>query len=245
MPDAGGGVSRYWKWVGPSLESCHGGSGRWDIGVTRSVDGPLNLCRHGIHVCRAQDLPLWTSARLLVVEVGDERIEVDNKVVVCAATPLYEVSTWDAVTARLWAADCAEHVLHLYERHAANPAPRQAIETARRYALGVATRDELDAAWDAAWAAGAAAEADARATVLGAWAAARAVAGADAWAAVRAVARDARNVARDARNAARNAVRDAAWDAELRWQVARLLSYLAGHRPSPVAELAPAPEEGP
>ena len=54
---------------------------------------------------------------------------------------------------RLFACDCAERVLHLYEKEYDNPAPRKAIETARLYANGKATQDELDAAWAAAWAA--------------------------------------------------------------------------------------------
>jgi hypothetical protein len=67
--------------------------------------------------------------------------------------------------------------------------PRLAIECAERYARGLATDDELAAAWAAAGAAAGAA----------AWAAAWAAALAAAWAAARAAARD--------------AARDAAWDA--------------------------------
>ncbi|MEE8288890.1 MAG: hypothetical protein V3R25_05710 [Nitrosomonadaceae bacterium] len=84
---------------------------------------------------------------------------------------------------RLFACDCAEHVLHLYEDKHDSKAPRKAIETARLYAKGDATKEELAAAGAAAWdaagdAAGAAAGAAARA-------AARAAAGDAARAAAR------------------------------------------------------------
>jgi hypothetical protein len=63
---------------------------------------------------------------------------------------------------RLFAADCAESVLHIYEKQYPNDArPRKAIQAARDYANGVITMEELDAArdaaWDTAWAARAAA----------------------------------------------------------------------------------------
>ncbi|MFX9665038.1 putative immunity protein, partial [Acinetobacter baumannii] len=63
---------------------------------------------------------------------------------------LARVETWNDRTARLFAADCAEAVVHLCGD---DPRPRAAIEMARRYARGEATREELDAAGAAAWAA--------------------------------------------------------------------------------------------
>jgi hypothetical protein len=47
---------------------------------------------------------------------------------------------------RLFACNCASRVLHLYERRNRNIAPRIAIETARRFALGDCSRRELEAA---------------------------------------------------------------------------------------------------
>lgn len=55
---------------------------------------------------------------------------------------------------RLFACDCAEAVRPLYEEKYPNDnRPRKAIEVARRYALGQATKDELKEASDAAAAA--------------------------------------------------------------------------------------------
>ena len=97
---------------------------------------------------------------------------------------------------RLFAVDCARQVQHLMT----DPRSLAALDVAERFANGLATSEELDAAWaaardaarDAAWAA-------ARATAL---AAARATAWATAWAAA--------DAARDAADAAWYAARDAA-----------------------------------
>jgi hypothetical protein len=93
---------------------------------------------------------------------------------------------------RLFAADCAELVLPIYEKdYPDDKRPRLAIQAARDYANGLITLEELSAAGAASLAA--------------AWAAARAAARAAAWAA----AWDA------AWAAARAAARDAAWAASL------------------------------
>mgnify|MGYP001573016143 CR=1 FL=1 len=56
--------------------------------------------------------------------------------------------------ARLFAADCAVRVLHLFEaKHPTDMRPRVCILVARRFANGKATQEELDAAWAAARAA--------------------------------------------------------------------------------------------
>jgi hypothetical protein len=59
---------------------------------------------------------------------------------------------------RLFACDCAEHVLPLFEeKHPDDTIPREAINVARRYANGEATENELAVASDAACAAASAA----------------------------------------------------------------------------------------
>ena len=74
---------------------------------------------------------------------------------------------------RLWMADCAARVLHIYEKTETSGAPRDAIIAARQYARGEIDEAASDAARaaarDAAWAAARDA----------AWAAARAVQEAD------------------------------------------------------------------
>jgi hypothetical protein len=107
---------------------------------------------------------------------------------------------------RLFTCDVARGVLHIFEKQSPNDKrPRHAIEIARRYALGKATKEELDAAWAAARDAAEALGGDAaRAAEAAAWAA--------VWDAAEALGGDAARAARAAR-AAWAAVWDAAWDA--------------------------------
>jgi len=132
---------------------------------------------------------------------------------------------------RLWVADCAARVLHIYEKDGTSKAPRDSIVAARQYAreeIGAAARDAARAAaWDAAWAAAwdaarAAARDAARAAArAAAWDAARAAAWAAAW-----------DAARDAAwDAARDAARAAAWDDEEEWQLKRLLAWFSDKEP--------------
>ncbi len=109
---------------------------------------------------------------------------------------------------RLWMADCAARVLHLYEKTAPDdPRVRDAIVASRQFARG-----EIDAAaWDAA----------SRAASRAASAASGA-----AWDAARDAARD----------AAWDAARDAAWaaarDAEEAWQFDRLILRMSHPEPA-------------
>jgi hypothetical protein len=116
---------------------------------------------------------------------------------------------------RLFAADCAEHVLHLFEeKNPDDKRPRLAILAARHYANGKIKRPELKSAGAAAGDAAGAAAGDAAGDA--ARAAAGAAAGVAAWAAV--------GVA--ARVAARDAVGVAAWAAEKEYQIELLKKYL-------------------
>ena len=50
---------------------------------------------------------------------------------------------------RLWLADCAAHVLHIYEKTETSEAPRNAIVATRQFARGEIDAAARDAAWDA------------------------------------------------------------------------------------------------
>jgi len=119
---------------------------------------------------------------------------------------------------RLFSAECADRVVHLFEKQYPNDdRPRKAIKAARDFAHGLITEEARAAAEAAARsAAEAAAEAAARsAAEAAAWDAAWAAARDAARSAAEAAARDAAwDAARDAaRSAARAAARAAAWDA--------------------------------
>ena len=209
------------KWLDVDRMPAHGGSGQWpEPGEWREVDGDLAPCVNGLHVCTLAQSMNWLTAECWLVEIDGDRIEEPDKLVVRRARLTERVEAWNDRTARLFAADCAEHVLPLYEQqYPGDDRPRRCIAATRGYANGSVTR----ATWDAAWAA---AEAAARAAAQAvAWAAARAVAWAAedaAWAAAEAAARAA------AQTAAWAAALAGAGAAERAWQTERLLAYLGG-----------------
>lgn len=217
----------------------HGGMSKWNLprdgrpgDWMPPIKGELVACENGYHLCCISDLTMWLGPAIFEAEYRGERLDCD-KVVVREARLLCKISRWNKRTARLFACDCAERVLGIFERE--NPdddRPRRAIETARHFANGGATRQELaaagtaariagaaarDAARDVAWVAGAAAR-DAKAAAWVAWAAAGAAVGAAAWSTTRMA----------VGIAAKDAAEVTAGAAEQRWQHERLLQYLNG-----------------
>jgi len=119
---------------------------------------------------------------------------------------------------RLFACDCAESVLHLYEdKYPDDNRPRNAIEVARRLANGEATTIELEEARVDAWDAASEAASAASRAVWAAWAAAGTAAWDAAWAAAGTASAAARTVW---------AARDAARDSEREKQKQFLLKYI-------------------
>jgi hypothetical protein len=155
----------------------------------------LEMCETGYHACKKADVLEWLNAQMFEVELRGETIVGDNKVVAQQMRYVKKIVKWNDKNARLAACDIAEQIaMKIWnKKHPDDKRPQNAIDTARKFAHGKATRDELDAAGDAAGAAAGDAAWDA------AWDAARDAAGA--------AARDA------AGDAAWAAARDAAWDA--------------------------------
>ena len=150
--------------------SRNGGSDRWELNVWRQVGGDIVPCENGLHLCRRQDLTQWLGPVIWRAEHDGELIELKDKVVVRRARVVERLDTWNETAARLFAADCAEHVLPIFGKvRPDDDRPRRAIEAARAFARGQIGRDEMaaawaaawDAAWDAAWAAAWAAARDA------------------------------------------------------------------------------------
>jgi hypothetical protein len=187
-------------------------------------------CKHGYHVCRTKDLLCWYGKTLYAVEVRGARRTCDDKVVVGQARLLSRVAAWNERTLRLFACDCAEHVLPIFEQaHPDDNRPREAIRAGRLYATGQGTSEQLRAAGAAARAATDAATYAADAATYAARAATYAAtyaAGAAAYDA--GAATDAAGAARAATYAAD--APDAAYAAEYNWQVKRLSDYLNGKR---------------
>jgi len=175
----------------------------------------LSICRSGWHYTDEDNIIEWLNDQIFEVEVRGEEIHDRDKHASQEMRMVRKYEGWNERTARLFACDCAEHVLPIFEKTLPDDKrPRQCIEVARRFANGEATKEELAAAWaaagDAAW--DAARDAAREAT----WDAARAA----GWAAAGAAAGDA------ARAAGWAAGWDAGWDAERKWQIEKLLELL-------------------
>lgn len=207
-----------------------------EVGQTLTVEGPLELCEHGLHGSRkALDALSYAPGPVACkAEIWGDIIEGNDKLcgryrkclaMIDATTILHE-----------FACLCAERALTGERKMGREPDPRSwaAIEAKRKWLRGEIGDTELvaarAAARDAVWAAvlaeasagaGDAARAAARAAAeAAAWAAARNAVDAAAWAAAAA-----RDVARDAAAAA-SAAWNAAWAAERDWQNAELTRML-------------------
>lgn len=147
------------KVLGEDGAACHGGRGKWPLptknedgtwtpGTPLSVAGRLVPCENGLHLARPADLTQWLGPTTYLVQVpeGVEEVEADDKIVVRTARLERRLETWNERTARHFACDCAERVLHL----TTDPRPAEAIRIARLFADGMAGQKELAAAWAAA-----------------------------------------------------------------------------------------------
>jgi hypothetical protein len=178
----------------------------------------IEPCARGYHVFERKDILQWFNATLYECEIRGAAIDHGDKIVAESCRLIRPLPGCNERILRLFACRVAEDVLPLYEaKYPDDDRPRKAIETARRYADGQATDDELAAAQAAAWdAARAAARAAAQAAAwAAAWAAARDAAWAAARAAAWAAAWDAARAAAWA--AARDATRAAAWAKYTGW----------------------------
>ena len=183
------------------------------------------LCKSGYHFVTLDQLPKWIGPTLYEVEVRGEVLRAEDKSVAAQARLIRRVDTWNEKTLRLFAADCAEHVLGIYEKTYPNDdRPRKAIQAARDFANGL-----IDASAAHAYAAYAsAAAAYAAYASAGAAAAYAAYASADAAYASAYAAAEAASDAANAFDAADAAAAYAAYAdaAERKWQVNRLKYYL-------------------
>ena len=208
-------------------KSCNGGKAEWDLPVKNldstwepggwmpEIKGKLIACERGYHICKDEQVIKWLDDEIYEVEYKGEIFDHSDKCVAHQCRLIRKYDKWDERTQRLFACDCAEHVLHIFENHYPDDKrPRLVIESAR---LFVKATQSAQAVRDAAQAAAlAAVDAAALAAALAAGDAAWYAAGAAAWYAAGAAARD----------AARDAAWDAAWAAETKWQYAKLLEYI-------------------
>lgn len=148
---------KYYKFLLPSGKTPQG-HGVWPLPQDDKpgewlpkLTGRLVMCEHGYHVMRAQDLLSWLCVADLYEVEGKDRVRVwTDKCGARQARTLQKIDTWNDRTARLFAADCAERVMHIYEAVYPNDSrPRNAIQAVRDFANGKITKRKLNAAWAA------------------------------------------------------------------------------------------------
>ena len=182
----------------------------------------LLMCESGYHACKRADVFAWLNAQMFVVELRGKKLKGGEKDCAQEMRFIKKLNANDK-TYRLFACWCAAQVLPIFEKdYPDDKRPRNAIEVAKKFANGKATKDELAAASAAARDAARAAARDAArdAARAAARAAARDAARAAAWAAARAAASAA------ARDAAWDAARDAAWAAARKTQLRKFFEMV-------------------
>ena len=150
------GKPKLYKVLGVGGKCCNGGHGKWHLPKGNrpgkwmpAIDGELEPCDNGYHLCRKKHLVKWLNTEIYEAEYRGEILRAHNKVVVREARLVRRVETWTERTARLFACDCAERSLKYADKMSVNTLI-STIDTARRFANGDATREELNAAWSAA-----------------------------------------------------------------------------------------------
>ena len=155
-------MTTYYKALSADGRSCNGGHSKWSL-PTLLPDGTykpgrwmrrianIEPCRRGYHVFERKDTLLWLNCTLYECEIRGETIDHGGKTVAESCRLLRPVPGCNERTLRLFACRVAEDALPLYEaEYPDDDRPRRAIETARMYADGRATRAELAAAYYAA-----------------------------------------------------------------------------------------------
>ena len=148
------------------MTSRQGNEPPWTGGESRSITGPPVLCQVGYHASPTifDALQYAPGPILCEVELGGKILTDTDKSVGQERRLIAAVNVDREL--RLFACDCTERVLPLFEAvYPDDKRPKEAIRIARLFAQGKATQQELDTAHAAAEDAGATAE-DAWATEL-------------------------------------------------------------------------------
>lgn len=213
-----------YKLLGPDGEPLNGGRGKWHLpegkkpGKWMPYIRKIQMCERGYHLTDELHIINWIDADDVYIyeaEGKGKHIIEKNKSYYARARLIRLVGHLDARKLRLFAADCAEHVLHIYEaKYPDDDRPRKAIQAARDYARGRIDAKALSTAYSAANSAALSAAYSTAypAALSAALSAAHSTAYSTAYSA--------------AYSAAHSAASSASYSAERSWQAKRLMKYI-------------------
>jgi hypothetical protein len=95
-----GGQSAFTGFAWPPPEG--GRAGAWV-----EVNGPLSLCRSGVHACRVDQLSHWLGPELWVLELGGQIVELEVVVLSTRARLVEKIPSWTDAAKAAFARACA------------------------------------------------------------------------------------------------------------------------------------------
>ena len=150
---------RAYHFLKSDMRSGEGDEPPWEVGQTRSLPKRRTIvpCEYGYHASPS----LWDALQYApgpiacLVELDGDVTEHGSPVDKMAGRTRTLIAAVNIESElRLFAADCAEHVLWIYERdYPGDDRPRKAIEATRAYVRAEIDEAAWEAARDAAWAA--------------------------------------------------------------------------------------------
>jgi hypothetical protein len=76
------------------------------------AEGELSLCSRGVHACRVGDLPYWIAEELWRVELRDEVVEHELKLVARRGRLVERIASWDRSTQERFSEHCLRRVAY-------------------------------------------------------------------------------------------------------------------------------------
>ena len=99
------------------------------------VNGELDMCKRGIHACAFVQATRWLREECYVIELRDVVSDDGDKLLARSGRLVRRVDSWGQRAMVQYAADCATHVLPIFEKkYPKDDRPRKAIQAARKWA---------------------------------------------------------------------------------------------------------------
>lgn len=123
---------KFYKTLDETGFSCFGGEAEWSLPRLNDdgtwtpgewmppIEYELVECKNGYHIATFNQLLRWLAPRIFEAEAGREVVRGKDKYIARKCRLLREFTNWNEQTARLFACDCIEQVLPLFEKRYPN-----------------------------------------------------------------------------------------------------------------------------